>query len=154
MKAVLFILGFLISLPSQAEIYKYVDDAGRITYSNLQDRGARKLNLDPPLTPVEKANSPVPRKKTMATPSNFPRVDAGTQSKRDDLRRTVLQDELRIEERNLAEARAAQRAADVLRPGESPGSPAWRARSNQMSEAVRRHENNVAALKKELANIR
>jgi hypothetical protein len=47
------------------------------------------------------------RSATVPTPSTFPKVDAGTQKSRDDLRRRVLMDELASEERLLAEARKA-----------------------------------------------
>src|SRR5208283_4438155 len=41
------------------------------------------------------------------TPSGFPKVDAGTQKGRDDLRRKVLTEELGTEEKLLDEARSA-----------------------------------------------
>ncbi|HUW27155.1 MAG TPA: DUF4124 domain-containing protein [Sulfuriferula sp.] len=149
MKAVLLIIGLVISLPVHAEIYKYVDESGQVTYTNLPKRGAKRLDLGPVATSIAPA-----RKKEVSSPANFPRVDSNTQRKRDDLRRSVLQDELRTEERNLAEATAAQKTGEALRSGEQPGSASWRARSDKLRDIVKRHEDNISALKKELASIK
>ncbi|GBL44863.1 hypothetical protein SFMTTN_0664 [Sulfuriferula multivorans] len=149
MKAALLIIGLIVSLPVHAEIYKYVDESGQVTYTNLPRRGAKRLNLEPAETTAAPA-----RKKEASTPANFPRVDSNTQRKRDDLRRSVLQDELLTEERNLAEATAAQKAGEALRSGEQAGSASWRARTDKLRDIVKRHEDNIRALKKELASIK
>ena len=65
-----------------------------------------------------------------------------------------MQDELRTEERNLAEATAAQKAGEVLRSGEQPGSASWRARSDKLRDSVKLHADNISALKKELASVK
>jgi len=149
MKAALLIIGLIVSIPVHAEIYKYVDESGQVTYTNLPRRGAKRLNLEPAETTAAPS-----RKKEASTPANFPRVDSNTQRKRDDLRRSVLQDELLTEERNLAEATAAQKAGEALRSGEQPGSASWRARTDKLRDIVKRHEDNIRALKKELASIK
>jgi hypothetical protein len=91
-----------------------------------------------------------------ATPAGFPRVDAQTQRSRDDSRRKILEDELSLEERSLARARQelaeqqalAQRAAAANMP-----SPAGD-RTRPLVDSVERHERNIAAIRKELGNIR
>lgn len=111
---------------ASGEIYKHVDDQGRVTYSNVPIKGASKLNLDP-LTTV-----PAPRAKASTpTPAGFPKVDGDTQKKRDDTRRKILEEELAAEEKLLADAA-----------------------KGQSREAIDLHEKNVAALKKELANLK
>ena len=40
----LVVMGCLISVSAHAEIYKYVDEDGRITYSNVSRKGAKKLD--------------------------------------------------------------------------------------------------------------
>lgn len=90
------------------------------------------------------------------TPAGFPRVDAQTQRSRDDSRRKILEDELSLEERSLARARQelaeqqalAQRAAAANMP-----SPAGD-RTRPLVDSVERHERNIAAIRKELGNIR
>lgn len=119
-------LVFLAANCAHAEIYKHVDAQGRVTYSNVPMKGATKLNLEP-LNTV-----PASRPKTsVSSPSGFPKVDGDTQKKRDDTRRTILEEELVAEEKLLAESTKLKDA-----------------------KAVTLHEKNVAALKKELANIK
>ncbi|BCB25502.1 hypothetical protein SKTS_03880 [Sulfurimicrobium lacus] len=111
---------------AHAEIYKQVDAQGRVTYSNVPMKGATKLNLEPLNTvPATRSKASTP------SPSGFPKVDGDTQKKRDDTRRKILEDELAAEEKLLMEASAQKDAT-----------------------AISLHEKNVAALKKELANIK
>jgi hypothetical protein len=119
-------LAFFAMNAAHAEIYKQVDAQGRVTYSNVPMKGATKLNLEP-LNTV-----PASRPKTsVAAPSGFPKVDGDTQKKRDDTRRRILEEELATEEKMLAEATTQKDAT-----------------------AIALHEKNVAALKKELTNIK
>ena len=110
-----------------AEIYKYTDENGHVTYSNSPRAGAKSLQLSP-------------GKAKAATPSHFPRVDKATQQQRDAMRRQLLLDELGNEQRSLAAARAAAR-----QPGADPG---------RQAEAMRLHEKNIEMLNKELARIK
>jgi len=52
------------------------------------------------------------------SPTDFPRIDAGTQKRRDDIRRQVLQDEINGERKNAAEARRQLALGERLAPGE------------------------------------
>ncbi|MBX9847970.1 MAG: DUF4124 domain-containing protein [Rhodocyclaceae bacterium] len=76
-------------------------------------------------------NSPRPRAASTPTPSDFPRVSSDTQKERDGGRRTILEQELANEQRNLDEAK----------------------KSNNANKA-QLHERNIAALQKELGNLR
>ena len=152
MKAILFLVSFVLSLAAHAEIYKFVDESGQVTYTNLSRHGAKKLNLEPAAV-MESAGTT--RKKEAAssfTPSNFPRVDSGTQRKRDDVRRSVLEAELATEQRNLADAHLAQQAGEKLRANEK--TDGWKIRVAKLRDAVKLHEDNVVALKRELASIK
>ena len=156
MKAILFLVSLVLSLAAHAEIYKFVDESGQVTYTNLPRHGARKLNLEPAATTAVTESSSTTRKKEAAssTPSNFPRVDSSTQRKRDDVRRTVLEIELKTEQRNLAEAHTAQQEGEKLRVGEKPDSASWKTRVAKLRDAVKQHEDNVVALKRELSSIK
>lgn len=119
-------LAFFSVNTAHAEIYKHVDEQGRVTYSNVPMKGAAKLNLEP-LNTV-----PATRPRTSAaSPSGFPKVDGSTQKKRDDTRRKILEEELTAEEKLLSEAMTQKNAT-----------------------ATALHEKNIAALKKELTNIK
>ena len=86
------------------------------------------------------------------TPSNFPKVDAATQKGRDDVRRTVLTDELATEEKLLDEARAAYaNGAPPPTPAEQVAPEKYAERVVKLRQAMTLHEKNIEALKKELA---
>ena len=96
-----------------AEIYKHVDSEGRVTYSNVKIKGAKKLELEPADTSFGGDNSAgirsekrIPQAKT-PTPGNFPKVDSGTQTQRDSKRKDILLSELEAEKQALANAKAA-----------------------------------------------
>src|SRR5436190_17303886 len=91
-------LGLFLIFPAHAEIYKYVDENGRVTYSNVPIKGGKRVNLPEVST--------VPGQKS-ATPSSFPKVDDKTQKDRDDVRRKILEDELKVEEAALTDAQKA-----------------------------------------------
>ncbi len=154
MKALLFLTCCLAMTAAHAEIYKHVDEYGRVTYSNIPIKGAQKLNLDPlPVVP------PLAKPKAATanpTPTNFPRVDAGTQKKRDDMRHQILADELATEDKLLAEARHTLKNAEEARIGKTEAQlPAkYMERLRQLKENVVRHEKNIQALKVEIANLK
>jgi hypothetical protein len=141
-------LGWLPS--AHAEIYKFIDDQGNVTYTNIPRPGAKKLELDvppPPAASVPKdaAAGKKPRSGVASpSPAYFPRVDPNTQRRRDDMRRQLLLQELASEQRNLDAARRALAAA-TRQPG---------ADLNKLADSVRLHENNIQMLNKELALIR
>lgn len=137
-------------LPARAEIYKFVDDDGQVTYTNMPRPGVKPQVVIPDLKPAAQlpaaTDSKVkPRPSTRTpTPAYFPRVDTGTQRKRDDMRRQLLVEELRSEERNLAAAKGAL----------STGSRQPGADVRKLADAVRLHEKNIEMLNKELSHIR
>lgn len=118
---------------AQTQIWKHVDESGRVTYSNRPIKGAVLMELDPisvvpPLAPraanaapaagpsmlpaANTAKAPAvatvtPRALPLPTPANatVASVDPNTQKSRDDARRRILEEELRQEERSLQEAR-------------------------------------------------
>lgn len=133
--------------PAGAEIYKFVDENGRVTYTNIPRKGATKLDIGEP--------TPAPRNRANPGPGNFPRVDAQTQRQRDDLRRRILEDELASEQRALAEARRALQEGEAARLPEEAGNPQkTQERLKRLREAVALHERNIAALRRELGLAR
>lgn len=136
-----------LALGARAEIYKFIDDQGHVTYTNMPRPGAKKLELDPPpsVPQLPKATTP-PARPRVSTPSPayFPKVDPDTQRRRDDMRRQLLLQELASEQRNLDAARRALAEAS-RRPGSD---------LNRLADSVRLHEKNIEMLNKELALIR
>lgn len=121
----------LAAVSAHADIYKNVDDSGHVTYSNIQSKGAKKLDLEP-LT-------------TMPKPHADPdlKVDSGTQKLRDDTRHKILTEELSAEEARLAESKQSLKDAkgDALKTQKS-------------QEDVALHEKNIDALKHEITNMK
>jgi hypothetical protein len=144
--------GLGLSAPAWAEIYKFVDDNGFVTYTNIPRPGAKPEVVIPdtgikPEKP-SKAGSKSTTKRgsgaSSSTPAYFPRIDTGTQRKRDDMRRQLLEEELGSEQRNLAAAKTA-----LTQGSRQPGADVKR-----LLDAVRLHEKNIEMLNKELSHIR
>ena len=126
----LWIAGIAIAVSSsafaQSIIYKFVDEGGRVTYSNKPMKGATVLELEP-LTVMQSAPAPVaaktaasiekadaarerdvkPAVATVTPVSTLAAVDPQVQRRRDGDRRRILEDELSHEEQSLSGARDA-----------------------------------------------
>ncbi|MDK2122662.1 DUF4124 domain-containing protein [Parachitinimonas caeni] len=153
------LLGGMISGMAQAEIYKYVDSEGRVTYSNMPIRGAKKLDLGPAQVissprrgegggnPSSASRSP--------TPSDFPKVDTSTQKQRDQGRRKILEDEMRSEQQLLDTARKALSEGEQVRTGEERNNyQKYLDRVANLRNEVTLHEKNIQALNKEISNLK
>jgi hypothetical protein len=150
---------------ARAETCKYQDAEGRIIYSNVPMKGAKKVMCFEPLAPV-----PAPAQKRKAQgPADFPKVDRGQQKQRDEGRRRILEEELLAEESRLADARKAleegkQTPEVYTRQVTGPDGrlttqtlrnvPKYEAKIRALENEVELHERNVEALRKELGNLR
>lgn len=144
----------VVASSAQADIYKRVDDEGHVTYSSKPIKGAKKLHLEPLPT---MAPPPKPNKAT----EGFPRVNSETQTRRDDTRRKILEDELATEQIALEEARAklreGQENPEVFK---NPNGQTFRnvakyeEKVTALQEEVTTHEKNVQALQTELSNLK
>ena len=144
---VLFLTAALLAQPAAAEIYKYVDENGRITYTNVPKKGSKKLDLESP--------SPTKSRVGNVGPSSFPKVDNQTQRKRDDQRKQILHEELATEEKSLVDAKNALKVGEALRLGDEARNPAkYGERVKRLKDDVVLHERNIEALKKELGDLK
>ncbi|MDD5056866.1 MAG: DUF4124 domain-containing protein [Sideroxydans sp.] len=141
---------------AQAEIYKRVDANGRVTYSSAPLKGGKKLQLEPLPT---MAPQPVPPR--MSNRNSDFRVDESTQSKRDDTRRKILEDELATEQKALEDARAklqvTQDTPEVYKSADGKtyrNIPKYEKNVSDAQEEVTAHENNVKALKSEISHLK
>jgi hypothetical protein len=136
----------MVAVPAAAETCKYVDTEGRVTYSNIPIKNAKKVSCFETPAPVTPAPSAAP-----ANPA--PRVNSTTQRKRDDERRRILEEELGREQAALDEARKALAEQEGIRMGDEKNYQRVLDRLKPFQEAVVQHEKNVASLKQELANL-
>jgi hypothetical protein len=148
------LLSLLVAAAAQAEIYKFVDENGQVTFTDVYKKGAKRIDLPGAPVPLP-AGSHAPKRASYApSPANFPRIDAETQRRRDDIRRQVLQDEISGERRNADEARRQLALGERLLPGERATDATYLSRVNKLRAAVQQHEQNIAAIQRELANLK
>lgn len=149
-KNIAFIILFGLHLSAYAEIYKYVDENGRVTYSNIAKKGAKKLDLEP----ISTISGTKPKSASSPTPSSFPKVDGETQRKRDDVRRRLLEEELANEQKQLAAAQQALKEGEGVRLGNEKNYQKYLDRVQGLKDEVTAHEKNLEALQKELAGTK
>ena len=138
---------------AQSAIYKCVDAAGRVEFTDVKKSGCKSLDLPGSYpAPVRRAgatsrqgSAPAP----IASPADFPRVEASAQKARDDDRRGILNEELRAEESKLAGLKAAYNVSEA-----DKNNPKLQERNTSMKEDITRAERNLEALRRELSNIR
>lgn len=145
-----FLLCLILAAPVQADIYKYVDENGQVTFTDVYRKGAQRIVLPGAPAPLP----PAAARRPVASPANFPRIDAGTQKRRDDVRRQVLQDEIAGERRNADEARRQLALGERPQPGERATDASYINRVTRLRARVQQHEQNVASIQRELANLK
>jgi len=149
-----FLICLILAAPAQAEIYKYVDENGQVTFTDVYRKGAKRIDMPGAPAPLP-AGEKSPRKASYnPSPADFPRIDAGTQKRRDDIRRQVLEDEIAGERRNADEARRQLTVGERLQPGERATDSTYLNRVNTLRSTVQQHEQNVISIQRELANLK
>ena len=162
-----FAIALLLACSLRAEtIYRYLDDGGGVTYTNIPSqlprKGVEKINVMIPPTPtapgvpgdVRLPSAPVPKVKPNA-PINFPKVDSQTQRKRDQSRKQILDDELQAEVSSLDTARKALAEGESVKiAATDKNHQKYVERLQALKETVSLHERNVDALKKEIAGMK
>jgi hypothetical protein len=149
-----FLLCLILAAPVQAEIYKYVDENGQVTFTDVYRKGAKRIELPGAPAPLPPAAKTPRRASYNPSPADFPRIDVGTQKRRDDIRRQVLQDEIAGERRNAEEARRQLVLGERLQPGERATDASYINRVARLRASVQQHEQNVASIQRELANLK
>lgn len=154
-------LGF--SALAYSEIYKQVDENGRVTYSNTKTKGATRLEIDPEVNNVKSQRPTQPSART-ATPGDFPRVDKQTQTVRDDKRKGILQSELEAEKEALAAAKVAytegESNPEVYQRKNANGTtstfrnvPKFEEKMRGLQADVDAHTRNIELLEQELSRL-
>lgn len=149
-------LGACAGARADTPIYKCVDENGRVEFTDSVRRGCKILDL--PGTIVAPAPhrgaAPVRPAAPASAPADFPTVKGYQQRVRDDDRREILNDELRSEEKKLADLRRDFNGGEPERNGNERNFAKYQERVAQMKDSIGRAEKNVDALKREIANIR
>jgi Domain of unknown function (DUF4124) len=150
---------------AQAEIYKQVDADGRVTYSNVKMKGAKRLNIEEPdggSSSGSNEGASAPRRAPQAkapTPASFPKVDAGTQNQRDGKRKEVLQSELDGEKQALEAAKKAftegEGVLEIHKTAEGKtirNVEKYNEKMKGLQAEVDAHQRNIDLLNKEIGN--
>lgn len=152
---------------AQGTVYKCVDEQGRVEFTDTSRKGCKALDLPgyaPP--PPPRASAPIPGGPLPAvrpsspgpasavSPASFPRVDTAQQRARDDDRREILNDELRFEQKKLADLRREFNNGEPERQGNERNYAKYQERVASMRDEIGRTERNIESLQREISNIR
>ena len=151
-KLALLLFGVLLSAGARAEIYECVEADGSKRFTNVKSEAKGCKLLD--IAPANVVPSPKPQQGKAATPANFPKVDPQTQKQRDTDRRKILERELTNEEQLLDRARKDLAEQESIRLGSERNYQRVLDRLEPYQKKVKLHDDNVANLKKELANLK
>ena len=156
----------LLGAAAQAhgQLYVCADAQGHKTYTDKR-AGSHCQLLDLPGAMTEPPRKTAPLAGAPARPAMqaatavpaagaFPRVDGFEQRARDLDRRQILQDELRSEEQKLAAQRLEFNEGQPERQGNERNYAKYQERAAQLKDNIGRTQQNVEALKREIANIR
>lgn len=151
---------------ADSTVYKCVDKNGRVEFTDINKPGCKALDLPGyiPAPPQAARPGPAPSpavtmrqgaaRPPAASPSNFPRVDTSTQRARDDDRREILNEELRAEEKKLADLKRDFNNGEPERQGNEKNYAKYQERVAGMRDDIGRAEKNIEAIKREIANTR
>ena len=150
-------------------MYECVDASGGKQFTNVPDnpKSCRALNISPintaPSTPpavpaaapsANVGNASPARPSATPTPAGFPRVDRETQASRDNDRRRILENELANEQRLLDDAKRELASQESQRLGDERNYQRVLDRLEPFKKKVKQHEDNVAAIRREIGSVR
>lgn len=152
-------LALQFCLPAQAQLYRCVDANGRPLYTDNKVGKCEVIDTGHSAPPAASAPIPAPRgaassNPPASAPSNFPRVDNAQQRARDEERREILGDELRAEEKKLADLKREFNNGEPERQGNERNYAKYQERVASMRDEINRTERNIEALRREIGNIR
>ncbi len=158
----LLLAAALSSAPAVADIFKCVDEAGHVTYTNNKPsgKGCSTLSRDQAVSSVPSGGMPrptaVPSPQSGASggAAGFPRVDSGTQRARDNDRRRILEEEMSNEQKSLEAAQKELDEQESVRYGNERNYQKVLDRVQPYKDKVQLHERNIEALRREIANLR
>ncbi|MGA7178988.1 MAG: DUF4124 domain-containing protein [Thiobacillaceae bacterium] len=154
----LTLAGTLAASPVKAEIYKYIDENGQVTFTDMPRKGVKANHIyNMPAGPTNLgagSGRQLIKKNVSFRPADFPRIDPATQRKRDDIRRQVLREELTSERQNLAESQRQLSLGSRTMTGEKASDDSYVSRVKRLKDAVEQHQSNIAAIQKELDTSR
>jgi hypothetical protein len=148
-------------MAQSSDIFLCVDDQGNKSFQNVgSGKGCKRVDVGPvlslpaPRQPANRGTQPAGEDRVTVSPAAFPRVDRDTQRTRDSDRRRILEDELRAEEERLGRLRAEFNSGEPERRGDERNYALYQERVQRLRDDITRVENNVGALRREIALLR
>lgn len=126
-------------------------------YSNIAEappKNARKIRCFKEDKEAAASSEQSPAKAKKKTSSDFPSIDRNTQRKRDDERRTILEQELAAEQKRLGAARQQMVEQRSVRLATERDYQRYLDRVQPFQDSVENHERNIQAIQSELDNLR
>lgn len=134
---------------STSAVYLCTDAQGNKEYRNTGiTKGCKKINL-PGLTSTSSKRPPIQTEN-----AKFPKVDQSAQKKRDNDRKDILKEELKVEEEKLGKLKEEYKGGEPDRQGDEKNFTKYQERTGKLKEDIDRSEKNVEALKREIANLK
>ncbi|RJG05588.1 DUF4124 domain-containing protein [Noviherbaspirillum cavernae] len=145
---------------AQSDVYLCVDESGKKEYKNTgTTKGCKRIDLPslsmvPAPAAAKKPAVQTASAKSSSSPSDFPKVDSGTQKARDSDRKQILLDEMKAEEQKLAAMKKEFNDGEPERRGDERNYAKYQERVASMKEDIGRTEKNIEALKREIGNLK
>ncbi|MBK6632616.1 MAG: DUF4124 domain-containing protein [Betaproteobacteria bacterium] len=140
-----------VALPVWADVYKCVDEDGHVTYTNTKPSPKAKCTA---LSREQRVSTVPGRAANTPSPAGFPKVSGDAQKARDNDRRTILEQELAAEQKNLDQSKKELAEQEAIRTGDERNYQRVLDRLQPYKDRVALHERNIEALKREIGNLR
>lgn len=138
---------------ANSDIYVCVNDRGVKTFGNVgSNKGCKKVDL-PGLTTFPATKTKRIGKTASNTPSDFPKVDDSTQKNRDLERRQILDNELKAEQKKLADLNAEYKNGEPDRLGNERNYAKYQERTASLKQDINRAQQNIDALQREISAL-
>jgi hypothetical protein len=144
----MLVLG-VVATPLRADMWECTEANGTKRFTNIKSeaKGCKPLAVsEPNVVSVPKSAG--------KSPDSFPKVDAKTQTQRDNDRRKILENEMANEQKLLDAAKKDLAEQESIRTGGERNYQRVLDRLEPYQKKVKLHEDNVANLQKELNNLR
>jgi hypothetical protein len=158
LSAVVLLVSITGFAQAQGDVFLCVNDNGLKEYKNTgETKGCKRVDLQGVTmipSPYKRPLVQTAAARASASPSDFPRIDSSTQKARDNDRMQILLDEMKTEEKKLAELKKEFNNGEPERQGNERNYVKYQERVASMKEDIDRTEKNIEALKREIGNLK
>lgn len=154
----LLLASIAVHAHAQSDVFVCVNENGVKEYKNTGiTKGCKRVDLQGVsmiVSPYKKPLVQTATAKPASSPVDFPKIDSGTQKARDSDRMQILSEEMKSEEKKLADLNAEFNNGEPERRGDERNYKKYQDRVAAMKEDISRTEKNIEALKREIGNLK